>query len=216
MFMVRSMRIEYAKIIHWFRHNHANKFERYWDSVSPNQVICKEWLVNSLDKVQIPRNENGKFNIEIIGAWYGYPLIELLYQKFGNDINRIDVFEIDEFACRVINKYNCIFKNWHVRVFHQDWFTYKEKRRTHMIINTSCEHMWDMSMMKDYFESPDRTLLVLQSNNKTDEPDHVNCVNSCQELLEKNELKEIHGDWKRMNENTPNKYIRFMVMGKWK
>ena len=37
-----------------------------------------------------------------------------------------------------------------------------------------------------------------------------------QELLEKNELKEMYGDWKRMNDNTPDKYIRFMVMGKWK
>ena len=45
---------------------------------------------------------------------------------------------------------------------------------------------------------------------------HVNCVTSCQELLENNELKEVFGDWKRMNEGTPDKYIRFMVMGKWK
>ena len=85
-----------------------------------------------------------------------------------------------------------------------------------MVINTSCEHMWDMSMMKECYESPERTLLVLQSNNKTNEPDHVNCVTSCQELIEKNELKEVFGDWKRINDGTPDKYIRYMVMGKWK
>ena len=186
------MKLEYSKILKWFRYNCPNEMERLFDSLSPNQIICKQWLVDNLDKVKIPRDDNGKFNIEIIGGWYGYPLIDLLYHKYGDEINRIDIFEIDEFACRVINKYNC------------------------MIINTSCEHMWDMSTNKDCYELPERTLLVLQSNNKTDEPDHINCVNSCQELLEQNELKEIHGDWKRMNENTPDKYIRFMVMGKWK
>ena len=210
------MKLEYSKILKWFRYNCPNEMERLFDSLSPNQIICKQWLVDNLDKVKIPRDDNGKFNIEIIGGWYGYPLIDLLYHKYGDEINRIDIFEIDEFACRVINKYNCIFKNWHVRVFHKDYFTYQEKRRTHMIINTSCEHMWDMSTNKYCYELAERTLLVLQSNNKTDEPDHINCVNSCQELLEQNELKEIHGDWKRMNENTPDKYIRFMVMGKWK
>ena len=210
------MRLEYSKILKWFRYNCPDQMERLFDSLSPNQIICKEWLIESLDKVQIPRDEHGKFNIEIIGGWFGYPLIDLLYQKYDKEINRIDIFEIDEFACRAINKYNCIFKNWHVRVFHQDYFTYQEKRRTHVIINTSCEHMWDMSTNKDCYESPERTLLVLQSNNKTNEPDHTNCVTSCQELLEKNELKEMYGDWKRMNDNTPDKYIRFMVMGKWK
>ena len=209
------MKLEYSKILKWFRYNCPNEMERLFDSLSPNQIICKQWLVDNLDKVKIPRDDNGKFNIEIIGGWYGYPLIDLLYHKYGDEINRIDIFEIDEFACRVINKYNCIFKNWHVRVFHKDYFTYQEKRRTHMIINTSCEHMWDMSTNKDCYELPERTLLVLQYNYKTDDPDHINCVNSCQELLEQNELKEIHGDWKRMNENTPDKYIRFMVMGKW-
>ena len=138
------MRLEYSKILKWFRYNCPDQMERLFDSLSPNQIICKEWLIESLDKVQIPRDEHGKFNIEIIGGWFGYPLIDLLYQKYDKEINRIDIFEIDEFACRAINKYNCIFKNWHVRVFHQDYFTYQEKRRTHMIINTSCEHMLPM------------------------------------------------------------------------
>jgi len=216
MFMVRSMKIEYAEMMKWIRHNHPDQMDRWMDSLHPNQIICKQWLVESLNKVRIPQGNDDKFRIEIVGGWYGYPLIDLLHKHYSTYIREIDIFDIDKKACQFINKYKQIFEHWNVRVFNQDWFTYKEKRRTHMIINTSCEHMWDMSMMKDCFESPDRTLLVLQSNNKTDEPDHVNCVNSCQELLEKNELKEIHGDWKRMNENTPDKYIRFMVMGKWK
>jgi hypothetical protein len=210
------MKIEYSEVIKWFRYNHPDKLERLLDSLSPNQLICKQWLIDSLHKVQIPQGSDDKFRIEIIGGWFGYPLIDLLYTNFGKYIRQIDIFEIDDFACKAIHRYNQAFGHHNIRIFNQDYFTYKEKRRTHMIINTSCEHMWDMNENKEYYEDPDRTLLVLQSNNKTDEPDHVNCVNSCQELVTKNELSEVFGDWKRMNEGTPDKYIRFMVMGKWK
>jgi|TARA_B110000977_G_C11067517_1_gene488338 hypothetical protein len=210
------MQIEYAEIIKWFRYNHPDKLERLLDSLSPNQLLCKQWLIDSLHKVQIPQGADDKFRIEIIGGWFGYPLIDLLYQSFGSYIREIDIFEIDEFACKAIRRYSHAFEHYNIKVFNQDYFTYQKKRRTHMVINTSCEHMWDMSMMKECYESPERTLLVLQSNNKTNEPDHVNCVTSCQELIEKNELKEVFGDWKRMNDGTPDKYIRYMVMGKWK
>jgi len=210
------MQIEYSRIVKWFRYNHPNKMDRLWDSLSPNQIIGKQWLVNSLQNVQIPRDENGQFRVEIVGGWYGYPLIDLLMSEYPGQIKEIDIFELDEFATKVIYRYSQIFGHTNVRIFHQDYFTYQETRRTHMVINTSCEHMWDMSHNKECYESPDRTLLVLQSNNKRDEIEHINCVDSCQELLEKNELSEMHGDWKRMNQGTPDKFIRFMVMGKWK
>lgn len=210
------MDIRYAEIIKWFRYNHPEKLNRLFDSLSPNQIICKQWLVESLNKVQIPEDSDNKFRIEIVGGWYGFPLIQLLMEKFNNKIKEIDIFEIDDFACKVVWKYCELFNYNNVRIFNEDYFMYKECRRTHLIINTSCEHMWDMSDNKEYYEFPDRTLLALQSNNKTDEQDHINCVSSCQELLENNELSEIYGDWKRMNQGTPDKFIRFMVMGKWK
>jgi len=89
------MKLEYSKILKWFRYNCKEQMDRLFDSLSPNQIECKEWLIESLDKVQIPRDEFGKFNIEIIGGWFGYPLIDLLYQKYGDEINRIDIFELD-------------------------------------------------------------------------------------------------------------------------
>lgn len=210
------MDIRYAEIIKWFRYNHPEQINRLFDSLSPNQITCKNWLVESLDNAEIPRDENNKFRIEIIGGWYGFPLIQLLMEKYGDQIREIDIFDIDEFACKVIWKYCELFKYDNIRIFNEDYFMYNEKRRTHLIINTSCEHMWDMIDSKDHYEFPDRTLLALQSNNKTNEPEHINCVSSCQELLKNNELSEIYGDWKRMNQGTPDKFIRFMVLGKWK
>lgn len=207
----QRMQIEYAEIMKWVRHNHPDHIDRWMDSLHPNQIKCKEWLVDSLNRVQIPQDNNDKFRIEIIGGWYGYPLIDLLYKNFGTYIREIDVFEIDEFACKVINKYKQLFEHWNVRIFHQDYFTYREKRRTHLIINTSCEHMWNMSTNKEYYESPERTLLALQSNNFYRLSEHINCVSTGQELAAQAGVKELYGDKLKFDE-----YTRFMILGKWK
>ena len=72
----------------------------------------------------------------------------------------------------------CIFKNWHVRVFHKDYFTYQEKRRTHMIINTSCEHMLPMNNLTHACN----TYFAFQSNDMFNIDTHINCVNNSKEF----------------------------------
>lgn len=157
--------------------------------------------------------------IEIVGAWYGYPLVQMLMDKYGDQIKRIDLFDTDETATVAAWKYTRIFKHNNVRIFNQNYFEYTDTRRTHLIINTSCEHMPDMVWVKDYYEEPERTLLVLQSNDKRDEPDHTNCVDSCQELADQADIKELWGGHLPLNGALTNKeskfYNRFMVMGKW-
>ena len=76
-----------------------------------------------------------------------------------------------------------------------------------------------MSTVRDRYVTPERTLLVLQSNDKTSEPDHINCVNDCGELSSKAGIKELFADKKKMNMDSPfplDRFTRFMVMGKWK
>lgn len=211
------MELEYAEMMKWLRHNHPDKMDRWMDSLHPNQIKCKQWLVEDLEKVQIPRDAQGKFRVEIIGGWYGFPLIQLLVDNWTwLQIRQIDIFELDEFACKMIWKYAEIFGwNKKIRIFNQDYFTYTEKRRTHLVINTSCEHMWNMDTMKEYYEEPERTLLALQSNDKTNEPDHINCVTTGQELAAQAGVKELHGGKLRFNEGTPDEYRRYMIMGKW-
>tara|TARA_E500000318_G_scaffold61625_1_gene57190 strand:- start:266 stop:904 length:639 start_codon:yes stop_codon:yes gene_type:complete len=212
------MQLEYAEMMKWFRYNHPDKFDRWMDSLHPNQIKCKEWLVHdALPMVKIPRDSQNKFRVEIIGGWYGFPLIQYLVDRWTwLQIREIDIFEIDEFACKAIWKYCELFNYKKVRIFNQDYFTYKEKRRTHLVINTSCEHMWNMDIMKEYYEEPDRTLLALQSNDKTNEPDHINCVKTGQHLAAQADVKELYGDKMRFNEGTPDQYTRYMILGKWK
>ena len=70
----------------------------------------------------------------------------------------------------------------------------------------------------------------MQSNDKDDEPDHINCVSSCDELAEQGGFDILWGGSKTLTSGTvPDKVIdgvmrkgdmvwwnRFMVMGKWK
>lgn len=213
----------YYNMLKWFNRNYPLEMHRFIESISPNQIEGKNWLIEELDKVQIPRDEEGRFKIEIVGGWFGFPLIDLLYNKYGDEIRAIDFFDMDPFASKVFGVY---LSTWwvdiqDVKIFTNemgDYFNYKEKRRAHLIINTSCEHMPDMKDMREYYFDPERTLLVLQSNNKTDEDDHINCVESEVELAEKNGIGFLNGGFRTMKSKEGkelNFWNRYMAMGKW-
>lgn len=207
------MDIRYSEMLKWFQHNHPDQIWRYVESVSPNQLKSKFAIFKAIEEKQIvfPRDEDGKINVEIIGGWFGWPLIGMLIDLLGDDLNRIDFFELDPFACKVLHKYIDVMKPIvDIRIFEMNWFNYKETRRSHVIINTSCEHMPDLISQKQYFISPERTLLILTSNDKTNEPDHVNCKKTEQQLCEDNGCRMLAGDCLKM----PG-YKRFISIGKW-
>lgn len=214
------MDVRYSKILKWFYRNHKDRMDRLVESLSENQIICKKWLIESLDEVDIPRDENGQFKIEIVGCWFGFPLIQFLNEKYGDEIKEIMVYEVDRMALIGLWRYLEIFDlQDKVKYRHKDYFEEDRVRRAHLVINTSCEHMPNMSTMKDRYVTPERTLLVLQSNDKINEPDHTNCVKDCAELTEQAGIKELFADKKKMNMDSPfplDRFTRFMVMGKWK
>jgi len=218
----------YYNMLKWFQRNHPDKMDRFIESISPNQLKSKTWLMELLNEIHIPRDEEGKFKIEIIGGWFGFPLVDLLILKYGEEIRGIDYFDPDPFAAQVFSVY---LNMWdidanQIRIFgdskgdYFEWTRTHRKRRAHLIINTSCEHMEDMKGMKDFYFNPDRTLLCLQSNNKRDEEDHINCVDTCEELAEKAGVNIKSGAHMTMKTRKQHGhewdyYTRFMVLGKW-
>ena len=86
-----------------------------------------------------------------------------------------------------------------------------EKRIRHMIICTSCEHMPDIGEMKEYYKDTPKPIYVLQSNDYIDLPEHENCVESADELAEKNGITDIMFK----GEKDFGYYTRFMVVGRW-
>ena len=72
--------------------------------------------------------------------------------------------------------------------------------------------MSDIVLMKEYYKDyPVKPILAIQSNNYFNVEDHINCVKNVDELIEKNEIKEVLYKGKR---SLP-LYDRFMVIGKW-
>ena len=68
-----------------------------------------------------------------------------------------------------------------------------------------------LNLKSHYKDYPVTPLLVIQSNNYFELNDHINCVNDEDELVEKNQLKEVYFKGKQ---SLP-LYDRFMVIGRW-
>lgn len=210
------MDIRYSRVLKWINTHEKPYLDRWIESISPNQIESKSWLARNL-RDTIPafgrakryQNSEGKSNIEIVGGWFGFPLIYYLSQYYSH-INKVVLYDLDPIACRIARKYIEIFNyNFEIKVYEMDYFEQRDTRRAHIIINTSQEHMPYISPLKEYLISPEKTFVVLQSNNMFNEPDHSNCVQSVNELSDKSGLSSViyRGELPLGN------YNRFMVMG---
>ena len=185
------------------------------ESISPNQISSKLWLVQELKKTI----SNIPLNIEIVGGWFGWPLIGMLYKEF--DIEKIFMYDIDKNACRVAIQYREIFnKNKDdIWILNENYWTRPEKRYVpNLVINCSSEHMKETFYKFNNYSKD--CIFVIQSNNMFHIEDHVNCVESEEELIDKHKIREVlySGsqniiEWhdEKIEET---KYKRFMVIGK--
>lgn len=167
-------------------------------SFDPKQILCKKWLIDELknvaDQVKRPRK------IYIAGSWYGNVLVPLLQEVFpGIEIN---LHDIDEEVVKISQSiYFENYSNIIPSVKDCSNFFYDKKRT--LVINTSCEHMPPLQIKPDVY-------VILQSNNYHEIEEHVNCVDSPEELAEQYNVTEIFYSGELQFE----KYTRYMVIGK--
>jgi hypothetical protein len=209
----------YAKMIEWA----LNKYPDcdIFGSLSPNQISSKIWLIENLTKI-CNKLETTNHKIEIVGSWYGYPLIE--YLKNNISIEKIECWDIDKEARMIAKKYIEIFNNDNTFVYSKNyWHHLRTASEATILINTSSEHMvesfyqvtgkWDVF----YHKKP---IIVIQSNNMYHIDEHINCVDSEEELIDKHKIREVlySGsqniiEWydEKIEES---KYKRFMIIGR--
>jgi hypothetical protein len=229
-------KLPYHKIEQWIINNQVGSLESYQDSLSHGQLSSKQWLVNKLPKGKdlylevisdgtptilgytqhLPLvNSEGNTDpypesslyIEIIGGWFGCPLIDLLHSKL--EIKKIDFYEKDELCKKILTQYLNHFEfPFEVSIF-GDFFERKEIRRRDLIINTSGEHMEDIIKMKHYFKG--NPVVAIQSNDYFGLDEHINCVHNVEELIEKNKIKNLV----YKGELDFPKYTRYMTIGHW-
>ena len=201
----------YLKVYNWYTKNFND--DQFIKSISPNQIKPKLWMVDQLSK--IPELNSKKVNVEIVGAWFGWPLIQLLENIL--EFDKIEIFDLDKNACRVCYQYRNIFeysKN-QIGVTNKNyWDCVNRKSNADLIINCSSEHMNETFYQYNIYKK--NCIFAIQSNNMFDEPDHINCSKDINELIEKNRIKEIFysGEMSFNDLNENSNYKRFMVIGK--
>lgn len=217
---------ELSQMIQALYFENNNLLERLAESVSYNQMASKDALfcgaAENNVKPKVYDYEDNTITIEVIGGWFGWPMMKYIEDYFSDYTLKIKFFELDASAIEMAKRWQEVQDSYlDIKYYNQNWFDYKVKRRVHVIINTSCEHMPDLVEMKQYITEPYRTTLFLTSNNKTDEPDHINCKDGVNEFAEDNDVKVLHGESIVLSSVSPKThrmkdYKRHILVGRWK
>jgi hypothetical protein len=165
---------------------------------SSGQILSKEWIITELEKID-PEFMYRSF--AIAGAWFG-TLGMMLKHNFPTVL--VTMIDIDPRCETFIH--NMVYDNGAMRAITTDMYTHRYIED--VIINTSCEHIKDVSAWVKLI--PGGRTVVLQSNNYEAEEDHINCVKSKEEFAEQSSLKEILF----CGELELPMYSRYMVIGR--
>ena len=175
----------------------ANKEPEYFvESFRPAQITCKKWLVDEVLNFSM----NWK-KVLVLGSWNGILLYEL-FKVYGK-VEWYDFVDINPIA----HKHRDIYFEQHKFNKNYNSITmraedYSDLSGYDLVINTSCEHMPDIP-------AEFGPMYALQSNNYFSIKEHINCVESWEELKKKNNMKRVHYHGEKEFKN----YKRFMVIG---
>ena len=181
-------------------------FKRVMDSLNSSQLQSKLWLIEELNWLEIKPT-----NVCLIAGWYAQYVVPLLLDTFSS-IQLIENFEIDKDIREMTYRFNKRFKDEDkYRVVIKN-IMFKELGREHdfdLVINCACEHMFPMWKFREINEEQD-PVYVLQSSDDDTHDDHINCVQSTDELIEQARIVDVlySGSIKLHNGTT-----RFMVIG---
>ena len=176
------------------------------------QLESKMWVIEELQKLKIEPKIVG-----ILAGWYSNFLTPLLFEKMNVDF--IWNFEIDRDVKDISYKFNKRYKDQekyqcHITniMFKEIWRKEEKTEPFDLLINTSCEHMFSMRRFRELNKrlSGD-PIYVLQSTDEDKYEDHINCVNSPEELALDAEITDVmYSGTKTLDSGMK----RFMVIGK--
>ena len=197
-------------------------FQRLVDASTTSQLESKFWLTEELSNV----NESPKSAV-LLGGWFAHVITSLLLDY--TSVEKVTNFEIDEDAHFISYKFNRRYKKKEeygdaqyrsirrnvlfeslkgVETFTGEG---KDPDQFDLVINTSCEHMFPMWKFREINPQLLGKLFVLQSTNAREFEDHINCVDSEDELVDQSMLGDILYKGSKVLDNG---ITRFMVIGK--
>ncbi len=197
----------------------TNNIEFDKDCFSRGQLQSKIWLVDTLKQLNV--------NLGIVflcAGWYATLATMLFESKLK--INKIVSFDVDPNVWKIAETFNkkWVLEGWRFKACTQDIFEIMFDEHIYdvnksdgtterlwtipdTIINTSCEHI---NNFEQWFNRiPNRTLVILQSNNYYEIEEHVNCSNSLEDFDNKTPITETL----YLGELKFPQYTRFMKIG---
>ena len=181
-------------------------FKRVMDSLNSSQLQSKLWLIEELNWLEIKPT-----NVCLIAGWYAQYVVPLLLDTFSS-IQLIENFEIDKDIREMTYRFNKRFKDedkYRVVIKNIMFKELSKEQDFDLVINCACEHMFPMWKFREINEEQD-PVYVLQSSDDDTHDDHINCVQSTDELIEQARIVDVlySGSIKLHNGTT-----RFMVIG---
>ena len=189
------------------------------DCMSRGQVKSKLWLVEELKKLDLDLG-----TVFLCGGWYATLATMMFENKL--DIKKIRSFDIDDNCWRIAETFNkpWVMKDWqfksstqNINEINYDTHVYYVKRSNgtdceltdspDTIINTSCEHI--ENFVEWYNKIPQGKLVILQTNNYFDLPEHVNCSDSLSTFANSTPMTDVL----YQGELALEKYSRYMRIG---
>lgn len=157
------------------------------DSIDDVQISSKLWLIDELTKLA----DIADREMLVVGAWYGIlPL--LINWRVDRPPRRMVCIDIDSTVLlageRLIGP---LYDNVEYRVADAMTFDYAHFARhgSSIVVNTICEHL---PRFEDWWASiPAGQFVVLQSNDYTLCPDHVNAVRTLEEMKAQAPMSEV-------------------------
>ena len=192
--------------------------QRVEASMTSSQMQSKLWILEELENLDLPFN-----NAAIIGGWYCHYLCAILFDNLY--VKFICNYDIDKDSQTISYKFNRRYKDAGVYVAscRNLFLSGFEDRQLEqgpidLVINPSAEHMFHMRKIfyKPYFrklrkEENLHPIFLIQSTDEPGYDDHINCVNSIQELKDQVRMKKILFKGEKILHNGMK---RFMIIGK--
>ena len=177
-------------------------------AMNESQLISKSWLVQEMINAKLTPTKIG-----ILGGWFAQYTLPLLFDNFEN-LKTVKNYEMDADSKQVSYKFNKRYKEsdqYRCDILNVMFDPIDYKIDT--VINTSCEHMFDMSKFRDINKETDRQggrVFVLQSTDADQYDDHINCVKNENDLAEQADIVNVLYSGTKV---LPNGIKRFMVIG---
>jgi hypothetical protein len=190
------------------------------DCFSWGQLKSKRWLIETCENLNLNLGD-----VFLCGGWYAL-LANMLFRSHCN-VESITSFDIDDSCLAIAESINkdYVKDNWRFKAstldilnLRYDNFLFSTRRYDNSIVtiersadtivNTSCEHIAQWDLWWDLV--PTSKVVILQSNNFYEHPDHCNTQTSLSEWLNKLNMRNIYYS----GTLSLDEYERYMVIGK--